>query len=463
MTCGKTYERLRRARIVTFRHTHKRTSKRTRRTATWLCVLACLLLAPPDAGTAPTLSGDDRQARHLRLQVFDEVWEQVRARYYDPQMRGVDWPAARDTFRTQAAGAAGQDELYAVLRRMLGLLRDPHVRVFPPGEGADWRATNFVAVGMGVREVGGELVVSEVERGSAAERSGIRAGDVVLEVDGQQAERIVARRMEERPAGSPDSARHVAAARVFDGPRDTYVHVKLRDRGGRSKTVRLRRVLRTREPSAQARRLVREFGFVSFNVFTPETVASVLRALGGELKGARGLVVDLRENGGGEAEAMTDLASAFLPAGRRLGRFTDRKGRVQAEPSTRAAPLSTAARLTAFKGPVVVLTGARTASAAEVFAAALGEEGRATVVGEGTCGCVLGVSRRHVLPDGGILDVSELDYHTTRGRRLEGVGLAPDQTVTPTLRDLREGRDVALERAVRSLRARSAEGRPTRD
>ncbi|HZT57055.1 MAG TPA: S41 family peptidase, partial [Pyrinomonadaceae bacterium] len=78
--------------------------------------------------------------------------------------------------------------------------------------------------------------------------------------------------------------------------------------------------------------------------------------------------------------------------------------------------------------------------------------GRATVVGEQTCGCVLGIERRQQLPDGGVLDISETDYHTAAGERLEGAGLPPDVAAAPTREDLRRRRDRALEVAEEILK-----------
>jgi carboxyl-terminal processing protease len=179
-----------------------------------------------------------------------------------------------------------------------------------------------------------------------------------------------------------------------------------------------------------------------------------VRALKDDLNGARGLVLDLRDNSGGEAEAMTDVASLFLPPGRILGRFNDRMGHPRIEPQTRTSLRSTADTPVRFEGPVVVLTSARTASAAEVFAAALKESGRAAaVIGETTCGCVLAIRRRHALPDGGTLDVSELDYRTSKGTRLEGTGLEPDARAAPTRRSLRDGKDTVMEHAIGILKA----------
>jgi carboxyl-terminal processing protease len=426
------------------------------RAAFALCALACLLtFARASGADGGGARAELAATREGRLRVFDEVWEQVRERYFDPALQGVDWHEAREVWRPRAAEAVSEVELYAAMRRMLGLLRDPHTRVFAPGESTDWRVLRYVSVGVSLRELGGEIVVTDVERESDAARAGVRAGDAVLSVDGEPSSSLVARRLADTNAGDSATARLVAVTRLFDGPRDTTVAVTFRRAGEkRERSATLRRVPHTRMPSFDVRRASGGVRLVLFNIFTPEVAAQFARALGDELKDARALVIDLRDNGGGEAEAMADLASTLLPAGLSLGRFTNREGRVQLEPFTRNALLSSADSFERFRGRVVILTNARTASAAEVFAASLREAGRATVIGETTCGCVLGIRRRHQLPDGGILDISEMDYHTASGARLEGRGLSPDEQITPTREDLRRGRDRAVELAVEILKSR---------
>jgi carboxyl-terminal processing protease len=111
-------------------------------------------------------------------------------------------------------------------------------------------------------------------------------------------------------------------------------------------------------------------------------------------------------------------------------------------------------QLTRIKLPLVVLTSESTSSAAEIMVAALQMKNRARVIGSGTCGCVLAIRNRHPLPDGGILDVSEFDYRTAAGVRLEGRGIKPDETITPTRNDIYTRRDAALEVARRVLNKR---------
>lgn len=423
------------------------------------CVLSLvLILFPFPFNFYPSSSAHGRvtaATREGRLIIFDEAWQTIRERYYDPSLHGVDWEELRARLRPLAAEAAGETEFYSVLRRLTSRLRDAHTRVYSPEERFDWQRPTFISVGLSLREIEGEIVVASVERGGEAERAGVRAGDVLVSIDGEPVASVFARRLTEEVAASTDvAARQQAAARLFKGARDTYVAAvfKRNNARGETKRVRLRRVLQSRPPALGVRKS-EGFPVVNFNMFVPEIASELMRSLRrGELRGARGLVIDLRENGGGHAETMTDIASAFLPQGTNLGEFTDREGRVSSAPQTRAAMLFAADAVAEFRGHVVVLTSTRTASAAEIFAAALQETRRARVIGEQTCGCVLAIRRRHTLPDGGLLDISEMDFRTARHTRLEGRGITPDELVSPTRRDLTDGRDPALERAIRILK-----------
>lgn len=401
-------------------------------------------LADSDNVSTATLEG--------RLAVFDDAWETVRDRYYDPTFNGLDWQQERASFRPLAARAQTTSELYAVLRRMIGSLHDAHTRVYAPDERFDWQHPRFISIGISVREVSGAPVVVSVERGSEAERAGLRMGDAIQSIDSEPALEVFTRRLKEQAGSStPAAARLQAMAKLFEGPPGSTISLAWLGVDGKLRGANLKRQWHEREAALRVRRVRGEIGILEFDIFTQAIAVDFMRALDDKLRGVRGLIIDLRNNGGGEAEAMTEVASAFLPTGKSLGCFTDRNGRIQFEPHTRAAMLFAPDPIKGFRAPVVILTSERTSSAAEIFAASLREAGRAIIIGQNTCGCVLAIRRRHTLPDGGELDVSEMDYYTATGKRLEGSGLVPDEKITLERQDLRARRDRAIERAIERL------------
>jgi carboxyl-terminal processing protease len=406
-----------------------------------------LRAAPADSNIVLT------ETREGRLAVFDDVWETIRDRYYDPSFHGIDWRAQREEFRPLAAEARTTAEFYVVLRRMLSLLRDAHTRVYAPDEKFDWQHPHVISVGLSVREVEGKPVIVAVEGGSDAERAGLHVGDIITSVDGEPALAVFARRLAEQAGSSTVAAARLRAmATLFEGERETKVRVGWRGDDDHERFASLRRQRLDRTALLRVRRVRSQIGVVEFDAFTQTVALDFMRALREKLRGVRGLVVDLRNNGGGEAEAMTEIASAFLPTGSSLGRFMDRTGRTTFEPQTRSAMLFAAEAVALLRVPVVILTSEKTSSAAEIFVATVKERNRAVVIGGPTCGCVLAIRRRHTLPDGGALDISEMDYRTATGKRLEGTGIMPDEAVTLGLLDLRARRDRAMERAIERLK-----------
>lgn len=394
--------------------------------------------------------------REGRLVVFDDAWSRINDRYYDQTFHGLDWEAQRATFRARAANAESSQELYAVLRRMIAALNDPHTCVFAPEEKFDWWRPRFVSAGFTVTEIAGLPTVVKVDAGSASQRAGLRPGDVIQTVNGQASLLLVQNRLRTLSDTESDSARFRAFARLLDGPAGTSVDVSWIGKDGKQKSARFDRYWQQRELGVRVRRERGAFTIIEIDAFTKPIAAVFARTLKEKLSGTRGLILDLRGNGGGDAEAMSDIASSFLEVGFSLGQFTDRAGS-SFTISTHSKSLITPHLVPQTKLPLIVLTSERTASAAEIFVEALRVSRRATIVGTKTCGCVLAVRTRHLLPDGGLLDVSELDYETPAGDRLEGRGIKPDEAVLVARSDLYSRRDRAMERAIDKLKSRSGE------
>ena len=387
-----------------------------------------------------------------RLAVFDDVWETIQERYYDPTHNGIDWQAKRNVFRPAAAKANSAYELYDVMRQMIASLKDAHTRVYSPDEKFDWWNPRYVTVGLTVREIQGVPVVVQVESGSAAARTDIRPGDAVASVDGVRVAEFISNRVGNFGSRSDGPSRSRIVASLFDGQPGTSVTVGWTTRDGKLKSAVLPRYWTQRHLGFSTQRKGK-VAILRIDAFTQSVALEFSKALPEALDGAESIVLDLRYNGGGDAEAMADVASLFLDDGINLGKFADRSG-ASFELQTYSKRLWRVPQLTRIKLPLVVLTSESTSSAAEIMVAALQTKGRARVIGAVTCGCVLAIRNRHPLPDGGILDVSEFDYRTAGGVRLEGRGIKPDETINATRNDIYSRRDTALEVARNALNGR---------
>ena len=390
-----------------------------------------------------------------RLAVFDDVWETIQDRYYDPTHNGIDWQAKRDAFRPAAAKAANAHELYDVLRQMIASLKDAHTRVYSPDEKFDWWNPRYVTVGLTVREIEGVPLVVHVDPNSAAARTDVRPGDALVSIDGIPVKQFISNRLENVDPRANGSGRYRAVATLFDGQAGTSVSVVWTTREGKSKTAVLPRYWAQRQLGFNNQRKGK-VAILRLDAFTQSVAVDFSKALPDVIDDAEAIVLDLRSNGGGDAEAMADVASLFLDDGINLGKFADRSG-ASFELQTYSKRLWRVPQLGRIKLPLVVLTSESTSSAAEIMVAALQAKGRARVIGTVTCGCVLAIRNRHPLPDGGLLDVSEFDYRTASGVRLEGAGIKPDDTITLKRNDIYSRRDAAMEYAKNVLRSKGAD------
>jgi carboxyl-terminal processing protease len=145
----------------------------------------------------------------------------------------------------------------------------------------------------------------------------------------------------------------------------------------------------------------------------PTRVARAIARL--EREGMRCLVLDLRDNPGGDACAFVRLAEDFLPRGSVLARRTDQDGDEIVYRARQDDP---------YRFPVLILVNRWTASAAELLAGCLQWHGRAALIGEPTYG--KGVGRKVVAAPGGFHEADAATFALPGGEPIEGVGLAPD-------------------------------------
>ncbi|HYP55796.1 MAG TPA: S41 family peptidase [Solirubrobacterales bacterium] len=284
----------------------------------------------------------------------------------------------------------------------------------------------FSGVGLSVTEVRRGLRVVKVFAGSPAEDAGIRVGDTIVSVNG-------------RSIAGLDS---VAATARIKGPEGTEVRVGVLGAGGeRARQVRLTRAeIEVPVVSGSLRRQGGEkLGYVRLAAFTTGAhgaLSEAVRKL--RERGARGLLLDLRANGGGLLEEAVLSASVFLPEGEEV---VSTRSRTQGEKAyeTQGGNLP--------RMPMAVLIDRGTASAAEILAAALADDAGVPIVGTRSFG--KGVFQQEVgLSNGGALKLTIGEYFTPDGENLAGRGIQPDVRAADSPRT---PRDEALARGLEVL------------
>lgn len=297
------------------------------------------------------------------------------------------------------------------IRGMVGDL-DPHSQYLDADEYRDIRISTtgtYTGIGIEIGEVDGTVRIITPMAGSPAARSGLRSGDEIVAVDGEE---IVADRLHEI----------ISRMRGRAGSRVTIT--VLRDE--ELVDYELRREI-VRVASVHAENLGPSYGYVRVNQFSETTARELSRAIdelqhekGGMLEG---LVLDLRNNPGGVLDAAVDVTDLFLDAGVIVtadGRTADARFRRSAH---RGDVLDGA--------DLVVLVNEGSASASEIVAGALQDHGRATVIGTRTFGKGL-VQTVMPLPEGRAIKLTTSRYYTPSGDSIQETGITPDVYVEDT-------------------------------
>lgn len=318
---------------------------------------------------------------------------------------------------------------------MLASLGDPYSSYLSPKALREFdRPASFAGIGVSVDPKPAGLEVVRVFDASPAQRAGLKQGDLIVAVDGR-------------------SLRGLSSAKatgMIKGPPGTNVGLTLRVAGGGRHTVTVTRATIFEPVVASALRMRHgvKLGWVYLATFSEGAHSQLREAIDGLLsKGARGIVLDLRANGGGLVSEAQAVASIFIAS----GTIVTTRGRAQPTIVLRASGGAISGSI-----PVVVLVDHDTASASEIVTAALQDHRRATVVGVHTFG--KGVFQElEPLASGGAIKLTVGEYFTPNGRNLggrgvnEGAGITPEVAVAHGV-DGEHGLDVALSTLAAKLR-----------
>jgi carboxyl-terminal processing protease len=408
-----------------------------------------------DAASAADGTPSHRLSAKGRKEVFEKIWKDIHDHYYDPSFNGVNWEEVHERYVPLVAAVKNDPEFYALMSRMTGELHDAHTRFSSPEQWKNFKKQQGVTAGFSVDDVDGKTVVASVRPNSNAALAGVAPGMVVLSVDGKSIEDRVAELEQSRPPSSSERAtRMFIYGRMFAGPPDSELKLGLQRADGSTFEAAITRQIYSVAPDVATDVLPSGNAYIRFDGFQPPIVKQFKQALE-RFHNSRGIVIDLRRNGGGDLEVLLPIAGYFFDKKTLFAKDSTRSGKPLSEfAGIFKLPLELYVGKTGdqiYSGPVVILVDARSASSSEVFAAGMQDSQRAKIVGSQSCGCVLGIAKPREMKGGGVLEMSEVLWFSPKGRKLEGTGIIPDKTVTPTAADLQEKRDPALAEAEKIL------------
>lgn len=385
--------------------------KHTRKHVLWIAIvpLVCVSLT--------AFKGDERNfniSKHL--DIFHSVFRELDLCYVD----------TLDVAKVVDAG----------IQAMVSSL-DPYTVYYPEEEDEDLKMMitgKYAGVGAIIRyhKRHNRVVIVEPYEGMPALDAGLRAGDVLLSIDGEDLEGLPVDKVSDMLRGEPQTQLTVRFKR--EGVADSLMEVKL---------TRANIAL----PAVPYYTLLSDStGYIILNSFTENCARDVRLALV-ELRnqGARGLILDLRGNGGGSLSEAVDIAGLFVPKGTEVVSTKGKIAQAVQTFKTQREPLD-------LHIPLVVLVDGQSASASEIVAGAMQDLDRGIILGRRTYGKGLVQAVRN-LPYNASLKVTTSKYYTPSGRCVQAIDYA------------RRGEDGSVERIPDSLTTvyYTRAGRPVRD
>jgi C-terminal processing protease CtpA/Prc len=400
-----------------------------------------------------TLSADERLIGLSRL------WMEVKLNFaFFDLVPELNWDSLYLAYVPQVREMMSTLEYFRTLQRMCAALHDGHTGINPPRELSSvvW-ASPDVSTALIEDKV---LITRVIDEG--LDSLGVKTGMEIVAIDGIPVRAYADSLIVPYVSASTPQGRdiQVYTYKLLNGREGTSVALTLNDGTNHMASVELlRNTTYTRSDPIDIRLLDNGLAYVNITSFSSDFVVDYFDSLFSSIQQSNGLIIDLRENGGGNSSVgyrilgyLTDTTFTTMKSETRtyssIRRLFNQKQRWETVIWTQPP---NGEKL--FTGPVVVLAGPSTGSAAEDFLMAFDYMKRGTIIGEPSSGTT-GQPMSFSLPGGIRARVCIRKCLYPDGKKYVGVGVQPDIVVKRTIADIRNGRDSALDAAVKTIRGR---------
>ncbi len=359
------------------------------------------------------VSNMDPENPDADFSVFWEAWQRLKDDHIDGEK------------------IADQNFIYGAIKGLVGALDDPYTEFFNPEDSEKFAEDLngiFGGVGMEIGIRNEQLIIVAPLKDTPAERAGVLAGDMILEIDGENTRGLNVQ----------------AAVKKIRGEPGTVVKLQiLREGWDASRAFAITREVIT-VPTLDMEIKDGNVAYVQLYNFNENANSFFYRAMTrASEEEAEGVVLDLRNNPGGFLEVAVDLAGWFVERGATVVSEEDARGERK--------PLKARGNEALVDIPVVVLVNEGSASASEILAGALRDLRGVKLIGEKTFGKGTVQQITH-LADDSTLKITVAHWVLPKGTIIDKNGLEPDIEVKRTEKDLEAKRDPQLDRALEEIK-----------
>lgn len=360
------------------------------------------------------------EERELNFNLFWQVWDKLEQKYVD---KAID----------------EQDMFYGAIKGLVGGLEDPHTRFYDPEETESYemlKAGKFEGIGIELGYLDNEIIIKQVFENSPALKGGLESGDIIRKVNEEDTYGFTVYEVAERIRGEGGTEVMLEVYRS-DGDEQLSFSITRAE-------VYVESIVWEKVDEDIAKIVIRRFTEDSYADFTLLWDKVILEIRDADPKG---IIIDMRGNGGGFLDGATYVAGEFLNQGDTVLFIQDREGERQVMKVNRKG---------VFRDiPIVILVDGGTASASEIFAGTLQYYDRAIIIGVPTFG--KGTAQDVYKPD----DWDGASIHIVTQKWLlpdkrwinEDNPIQPDTDVSISTEELKKGEDPQLDEAVRKLRS----------